>query len=193
MGNYLPDCLKKSERRNDDETSDEVPLLDLVEDQDAASLIPRAAGAITSEPHTHTCRPLERGQLHSPTQINTTSRPVNASNLAAEPKEISDQDETKTLEVAEQSQVPPHMETDVPASPVSATEPRMELGQRPKTSVAVPGGDGSRTGHSTRTGEDGSSGTGKTGHSTRTKRKHKTVTRKRQHGELRLMMSLFCS
>ena len=56
----------------------------------------------------------------------------------------------------------------------------------------VEGGNGSgsdsgtgRTGHSTRTGEDGSSGTGKTGHSTRTKRKHKTVTHKRQHGELR--------
>jgi hypothetical protein len=32
---------------------------------------------------------------------------------------------------------------------------------------------------------EGSSGTGKTGHSTRTKRKHKTVTRKRQPGELR--------
>jgi hypothetical protein len=110
----------------------------------------------------------------------------------AEPKEISDQpDETKTLEGAEQSQVP-HMEpeTDVPG-PVSATAPRMESGQQPKTSVAVPGEDGSRTGHSTRTGEDGSSGgTGKTGHSTRTKRKHKTVTRKRQHGELRLIVSL---
>ena len=38
-----------------------------------------------------------------------------------------------------------------------------------------------------------SSDTGKTGHSTRTKRKHKTATRKRQHGELRLMVSLFCS
>ena len=71
------------------------------------------------------------------------------------------------------------METDVPASPVSATEPRMELGQRPRTSpVAVPDGDGSRTEHSTSTGEDGGSGTGKTDHSTRTKRKHKTVARK---------------
>ena len=77
------------------------------------------------------------------------------------------------------------METDVPVSPVSAIEPRMESGQRTKTSVAVPCGDGSRIGHSTRTGEDGGSGTGKTGHSTRTKRKHKTVTHKRQHGELR--------
>ena len=38
-----------------------------------------------------------------------------------------------------------------------------------------------------------SSDTSKTGHSTRTKRKYKTATRKRQHGELRLMVSLFCS
>ena len=45
------------------------------------------------------------------------------------------------------------------------------------------------TGHATRTGEDGSSGTGKIGHSTSTKRKHKTATRKRQHGELRLTCS----
>jgi hypothetical protein len=44
-----------------------------------------------------------------------------------------------------------------------------------------------KTGHSPRTGEDSSSGTG---HSTRTKRKHKTVTRKQQHGELRLIVSL---
>jgi hypothetical protein len=34
---------------------------------------------------------------------------------------------------------------------------------------------------------ESSSGTGKTGHSTRTKRKHKTMTRKRQHGKLRLV------
>ena len=48
------------------------------------------------------------------------------------------------------------------------------------------GGSGSgKTGHSIRTGKDGGSGTGKIGHSTRTKRKHKTATRKRQHGELR--------
>ena len=66
---------------------------------------------------------------------------------------------------------------------VSTTEPR---GQRPKASVAMPGEDCSRTGHSTRIGEDGGSGTGKIGHSTRTKRKHKTAIRKQQHGELRL-------
>ena len=48
------------------------------------------------------------------------------------------------------------------------------------------GGSGnSKTGHSIRTGKDGGSGTGKIGHSTKTKRKHKTATRKRQHGELR--------
>ena len=44
-------------------------------------------------------------------------------------------------------------------------------------------------GHSTRTGEDGGSGTGKIGHSTRTKRKHKTARRKRQHGELRFVVT----
>jgi hypothetical protein len=95
---------------------------------------------------------------------------------------------TRTLEVAEQTQVL-HVETDIihVSDPVSATAHGMESGQRPKTLVGVPGEDGSRIGHSTRTGEDGSSGTGKTGHSTRTKRKHKTVTRKRQHGEWRLV------
>ena len=38
-----------------------------------------------------------------------------------------------------------------------------------------------------------SNDTSKIGRSTRTKRKYKTATRKRQHGELRLMVSLFCS
>ena len=174
MGNFL----KKSENDSDQ------PLPPSVEE--ATSVTPRTAGSITLEPHTH--RHLERDELHSPQPTTITLRPVNVSSVA-EPKEISDQDETKTLEVSEQSQMPLHMETpDVPASPVSATEPRMESGQRPKTSrVAVPDGDGSRTEHSIRTGEDidGGSGTGKTGHSTRTKRKHKTVARKRQHGELR--------
>jgi hypothetical protein len=98
---------------------------------------------------------------------------------------------TRTLEAAEQSQVL-HVETDVPG-PVSATAHGSREGQRPKTLETVSSEDGSRTGHSTSTGEDGSSGTGKTGHSTRTKRKHKTVTRKRQHGELRLVCgNLFC-
>ena len=44
---------------------------------------------------------------------------------------------------------------------VSTTAPGVEPGQRPKMSVAVPGGDGSRIGHSTRTGEDGGSRTGR--------------------------------
>ena len=35
---------------------------------------------------------------------------------------------------------------------------------------------------------EGGSGTGKTGYSTRTRRKHKTATRKRQHGEFRLIL-----
>ena len=62
----------------------------------------------------------------------------------------------------------------------------------PSTRTGEDGGSGTgKTGHSTRTGEDGGSGIGKIGHSTRTKRKHKTATRKRQHGELRLGVSLF--
>ena len=160
MGNYLPECLKKSKRRrSDDEDSEELPLLDLVED--AASLTPRPTGPFTLEPHTH--RPLAQGQLHLPTQTNTTSRSVNASSLAAEPKEISDQDKTM-LVVAGLYQVPLHMEMDVSARGpvyVSATAPGMEPGQRPKPSVAVSGEDGSRRGHSTRTGGGGSSGIGK--------------------------------
>ena len=180
MGNRLP-FLKKSERRRNDSDQPSPSV------EEARSTTPRAAGPITLEPHTH----LEQGQLHSPPSTTTTSRPVNVSSVA-EPKGISDQDETKTLKVAEQSQVPLHMKTDVPANPVPATTPGMESGQRPKTSVAVSCEDCSRTGHSTRTGKYGGSGTGKIGHSTRTKRKRKTATRKRQHGELRfIVVSLF--
>ena len=155
MGNRLPGCLKKSERRRNEDKPSNQPSPSGGPGE-AVSLTPRAAGPITLEPHTH--RPLDQGRLHSPPPTATTS--VSVSNVA-KPKGISDQDETKTLEVAEQSQVPLHAETDVPASPVSTTTPGMEPGQRPKTSVAVPGEDGSRTGHSTRIGEDGSSGTGK--------------------------------
>ena len=180
MGNFW----KKGERRRNDSDQPSPSV------KETTSVTSRAAGPITLEPHTH--RPLDQGQLHSPTLTAPASRPVNVSSVA-KPKEISDPDETKTLEVAEQSQVPLNMETDVPASSVSATEPRMESGKRPKTLVAVPGGDGSRTGHSTRTGEDGGSVTDKTGHFTRTKRKHKTVTHKRQHGELRLVRSISVS
>ena len=185
MGNFL----KKSERRRNDSDQPSPSV------EEAASVTLRAAGPITLEPHTH--RPLEQSQLHSPPPTTITSRPVNVSSVP-EPKAISDQDETKTLKVAEQSpsQVPLYIETDVPASPVSAaTAPEirgMKPGQRPiKAPVAVSGGNGSRTGHSTRTGKDGGSGTGKTGWSTRTKRKHKTVTRKRQHGELRLYIIIY--
>jgi hypothetical protein len=181
MGNRLP-FLKR--RRNEDEPSDQ-PV------EKEASVSPRiaAAGPITREPHTH--RPLDQGQLHVHSLPTATPATVNVSSVA-EPKEVSDQpDETRTLEGAEQSQVAVlHMETDVPVpDPGTATN---ALGCCPSISGAVPGEDGSRRGHSPRTGEDGSSGgTGKTGHSTRTKRKHKTVTRKRQHGELRLVASLF--
>jgi hypothetical protein len=176
MGNRLP-FFKR--RRNEDEPSDQ-PV------EKEASVSPRiaAAGPIAREPHTHRLLDQDQVHVHSPPAA-TTSRPVNVSS-AAEPKEIPDQpDETKTLEGAEQSQVL-HVETDVPG-PVSATAHGSREGQRPKTLETVSSEDGSRTGHSTSTGEDGSSGTGKTGHSTRTKRKHKTVTRKRQHGELRLV------
>ena len=193
MGNSL--SFWKSDGRANEEPSDKPSSV-----EEAASVIPPAAGPITLK---HTLRPLDQGQLHSPTA--TTSRPVNVSSVA-EPKEISDQDERKTSEATEQSQVL-HVEADVSALLIE--------GQPQTTSVAV-GEDGSsgtcksghstrtgssgtgRTGHSTRTGEDGSSvtskrghstrtgssGTSKTGHSTRTKRKHKTTTRKRQHGEL---------
>ena len=192
MGNHLP-FLKTSERRRNDSDHGQ-PSLSV---EEAASVTPHVAGPISLEPHTH--RPLEQGQLHvhvhvhvhSPPPTVTTSRPANAASVT-EPKEISDQVETKTLDVSEQSQVPlhVHVETDVP---VSATKPGIEPRQRPETSVAVTSEGGSQTRHSTRTSEDGSSGTGKTGHSTRTKRKHKIATRKRQYGELKLMMSLFYS
>ena len=160
------------------ETSSDQPSPSV---EEAASVTPHAAGLISLEPHTH--RPLEQGQLHSPPPTVTTSRPANAASVT-EPKEISDQEETKMLDVSEQSQVPlhVHVETDVP---VSATTPGIESRQRPETSVAaVTSEGGSEIRHSTRTSEDGSNGTGKTGHSTRTKKKHKTATRKRQHGEL---------
>jgi hypothetical protein len=184
MGNSLPFWKGAAD---EDEPSDKSSS----SAEEAASVTPHtaAAGPITLEPLTPT-RPLDKDQLsvHS----LPTATPVNVSSVA-EPKDVSDQpDETKMLEAAEQSQVL-HVETDVPLGPVSATAPGIREGQRPTTLVAVPGEDGSRTGHSTRTGEDGSSGTGKTGHSTRTKRKHKTVTRKRQHGELRLVASVFLS
>ena len=51
------------------------------------------------------------------------------------------------------------------------------------------GSSGTSTGHSTRTGEDSNSGTGKTGHSIRTKRKRRTTTHKTQHGELMVVHS----
>ena len=176
MGNHLPFLKTSERRRNDSDHGQPSPSV-----EEAASVTPRAAGPISLEPHTHS--PLEQGQLHvhvhvhSPPPTVTTSRPANAASVT-EPNEISDQVETKTLDVSEQSQVllHVHVETDVP---VSATTPRMESGQRPETSVAVISEGGGRTGHSTRTGEDGSSGTGKTGHFTRTKRKHKTVAHKR--------------
>ena len=188
MGNHLP-FLKTNERRKNDSDHGQ-PSLSVEEARSAVT--PHAAGPISLEPHTH--RPLEQGQLHvhvhvhSPPPTVTTSRPANAASVT-EPKEISDQVETKTLDVSEQSQVPlhVHVETDVP---VSATTPGIESRQRPETSVAVTSEGGSETRHSTRTSEDGGSGTGKIGHSTRTKRKHKTATRKRQHGELRLMVFL---
>ena len=64
-----------------------------------------------------------------------------------------------------------------------------ETGHSTRTGEDGSSGTG-KTGHSTRTGEDGGSGTGKIGHFTRTKRKHKTATPKRQHGELRVSVSV---
>ena len=168
MGNTLPFFKRSNGKANEDKLSSvEV----------AASVTPRTAGSITLK-HAH--RPLDQSedesQLHSPT--TTTLRPVNVS-CEAEPKEISDQDEKKTLEPVEQSQVLHVAETDVSTLPVEGQPQTLLL-----TSVAVGDSGTGKTGHYTGTGEDGSSGTGKTGHSTWTKTKRKTATNKRQHGEL---------
>ena len=156
MGNHLP-FLKKTDRR----ANERKPLDKPSSVEEAASVTPSTAGPTTLEPHTH--RPLDQGQLHSPQLTAITSRPVDVAS-ATEPKEISYQDEAKTLEVVEQSQVP-LVEVDVPS--VSATAPIMKGQHINTSSVAVQSEDG----------------TGKTGHSTRTKRKRKTATHKRQHGE----------
>ena len=112
-------------------------------------------------------------QLHSLPLTATTSTPANVAS-ATEPKKISYQDETKTLEAVEQPRVL-QVEAGVPS--VSATASIME-GQNVNTSsVAVPSEEG----------------TGRTKHSTRTKGKHKTATHKRQHGELRLVCAKLCS
>ena len=115
-------------------------------------------------------------QLHSPPLTATTSRPVDVAS-ATEPKEISYQDETKTLEAVEQSQVL-QVEAGVPS--VSATAPIME-GQHiyvnTSSLVAVPSKEDTR----------------RTKHSTRTKGKHRTATHKGQHGELRLVCAKLCA
>ena len=144
-------------------------------------MTPCATEPTTLKPHSH--RPLDQGRLHSPTA--TSSNPVNVSSTA-EPKEISDGDETKTLRVAEQSQVlqvegnasatVPFEEGQPEISPMSATE-------------AVGEERSGKTELSTGTGKDGSRCAGKTGDSSRTKRKRKTATRKRQHGESRWVCS----
>ena len=108
-------------------------------------------------------------QLHSTPLTATTSRPMDIAS-ATEPKEISYQDETKTLEAVEQSQVL-QVEVDVHVPSISATASIMEGQHINTSSVAVLSEDG----------------TGRTKHSTRTKRKRKTATHKRQHGELILV------
>ena len=113
-------------------------------------------------------------QLYSPPLTATTSRPIDVAS-ATEPKEISYQDETKTLEAVEQSQVL-QVEAGVPS--VSATAPIVE-GQHihvNTSSVALTSKEG----------------TGRTKHSTRTKGKHRTATHKRQHSELRLVCAKLC-
>ena len=134
--------------------------------EEVASVTPSTAGSTTLEPYTH--RSLDQGQLHSPQLTATTSRPVDVAS-ATDPKEISYQNETKTLEAVEQSQVL-QVEADVHVPSISATASIMEGQHINTSSEAVPSEDG----------------TGRTKHSTRTKRKRKTEIHKRQHGELRL-------
>ena len=77
-----------------------------------------------------------------------------------------------------------HLKATVDTSAVECSSDTGKTGYSARTGEEG-GSDTGKTGHSTRTGEEGDSDTGKTGHSTRTKRKHKTATRRRQHGELR--------
>ena len=70
-----------------------------------------------------------------------------------------------------------------PHSPASPNQTSTSSDHAPKIEGRDERRDHYKEGASTSKVEDGS-GTGKTGHSTRTKRKHKTATRKRQHGEL---------
>ena len=157
MGNHLP-FLKKTDRR----ANERKPLDKPSSVQEAASVTPSNAGPTTLEPHTH--RPLDQGRLCSPPPTAANSRPVDVAS-GTEPREISYQDETKTLEAVEQSLV---LQVEVGVPSVSATAPIMESQHINTSSVAVPSEDG----------------TGRTKHSTRTKRKHRTATHKRQHGEL---------
>ena len=151
MGNSLP-FFKTSDRKTSEEASDKPSSVEAV-----PSVTQRAAAGPIKDTH----RRFDQGQ-HSQ-QTATTSRPTNVTvACVTEPK---DQGETKTLESAEQSQVPLCVEAANVSTAVSVEgQPQTSL-----TSAAV--------------GEGRGSGTSKTGHSTRTKRKRKTATHKRQHGE----------
>lgn len=83
-----------------------------------------------------------------------------------EPKDISDKDEAKTLETAEQSQLL-CVESDVSVAERTKEQPSL-IHRLTKESVAEPEDSGT---------------TGKTGHSSKTKKKRKTAKYKQKHGE----------
>ena len=150
MGNSLP-FLKKSDGRVKEKPTDQPSLV-----EPATTVTPRAAAEPIKDTHRH----LDQDQ-HSHTA--TTSRPTNIT--VASVTEPKDQGESKTLESAEQSQVPLCVGANVSTVPVEE-QPQASL----TSSAAV--------------GEGRGSGAKKTGHSTRTKKKRKTATHKQQHGEL---------
>ena len=167
MGNSLP-FWKDKAAVNEDPSSVKA----------VASVPPHAAGAIATPS-------LDQGP-HSPTTI--TSRPVNVASVG-ELKELSYQEEMKTLEAADLHQEL-CVEAELPVVPVIE-----QASISPTTVVVVEDSSGAR--HSTRTGADGSGGASKIGHSTRTEgddgsgetgqstkiKKKRRTTHKRQHGE----------
>ena len=183
MGNSLP--FRKKTKEVYKELSDKASSVEA-----AASVPPSSAEALR----------LDRGP-HPPTAAILTSTPAD---VLAEPKEISYQDETMTLEAADR---PQELRVEEEVSVVLIKE---QASISPTTVVV--GEDSSGAGHSTRTGADGSGGASKTGHSTSTEgddgsgetghttrtegdngsgetgqstkiKKKRRTTHKRQHGE----------
>ena len=143
MGNSLP--FRKKTKEVYKELSDKASSVEA-----AASVPPSSAESLR----------LDRGP-HPPTAaILLTSTPANVLTSVAEPKDISYQDEMKTLEAADRLQEL-RVEAEVSVVPI-----KEQASISPTTEVV--GEDSSGTGHSTRTGADGSGGASKIGHSTRT-------------------------